>query len=142
MEDLFRKRLDELRVSTVEIQYEDWRRSYDVISADLSSAPLFFTGYGHGRPFISEQVPENYREPMVLHEIDEFEKFQRIEGRCLGALKLELEWVSSKEFFEDYIVFRLEVFNHLINFLKKDNPNSFFIPEAMKSAEHLKSLKK
>ena len=86
MKNTFKKRLEELTIETDEVEYEGRNITYAVINSDLSPSPRYFVGYGNGNPFISEEVPESYRIPMIIHEVVEFEKFNGIEGRCLEAL--------------------------------------------------------
>lgn len=111
-------------------------REYNVVSRDLSPSPKYFISHGGGKPFISDEVPGEYREFMVFHELMEYEKLPESAERCLNALKKELEKVPTK-MKNEYIKFRFEVFKNLISYLETHEPKSKFIPKAKKSLEYL-----
>jgi len=114
----------------------DGPREYDVVDRSLSPSPKFFISYNLGRPFISDEVPKEYRGFMVFHELTEFEKLRDSNDKCLNSLKSELEKVPEDKR-KDYVTFRYGTFQNLIAFLEKYEPNSSFIPEARKSLDFL-----
>lgn len=119
------------------ITFNGKQRSYSVVDRNITPAPKYFISYNKGNPFISDEVPEEFRESMVFHELTEFELLQDKPDRCLQALKSELETVPKNKK-EDYLKFRLEVFESLIDFLKKYDPNSKLIIEVNKSLKYLR----
>ena len=67
-------------------------RTYDVVDRNLGvGEPRYFISYNNGRPFISDEVPEAFRAPMVFHELMEFESLKGQPDSCLNSLKAELE---------------------------------------------------
>ncbi len=125
------------------IEFQGKQRNYQVTSRDVDSpAPPCFITYNNGTPIISEEVRANnprYEEPMVVHELAEFEKYKGQKDPCLNALKLELERVDLKDL-DDYVEFRLEVLKSLKDFLLEHTPDSEFLPELEKSIGLLKKL--
>lgn len=124
-------------LETRTIEFGGKQREYKVVDRNLDSpAPRYFISYGSGTPFISDEVPEDYREPMVLHELTEFELLTGEEDRCVKALDAELKIVP-EEIKGDYVKFRRGVFESLIKYLEQYTPDSPFIPEARKSLDRL-----
>ncbi len=130
--------LKKLEVKTIE--FNGKLREFRVVDRNVGSpAPKYFISYGNGTPFISDEVPENYRNPMVFRELTEFELLQNESDRCLKALNAELEIVP-ENLRKDYVLFRREVFESLIDYFKHYQPDSPFISEAGKSLDKLKTL--
>jgi len=78
-------------------------------------APQFpgFLGYPNGENlFISEEVPEKFRVPQLLHEIIEFTELKDQEGRCAEAIKRELETITD-DIRAKYIAYRTIFFANL-----------------------------
>lgn len=127
-----------------EIEFKETKRVYDIVERSLPGAPRFFVAYNSGRPFISEEVPEIYRPPMVFHELTEFENINPSNPeKCLYALKYELEYVKSLEYigFKEYKIFRKEVFKELISYQKERNAKATeFIRGIENSLEYLNHL--
>jgi hypothetical protein len=123
---------------TIEFLGKD--RKYDVVSKHLDSpAPRWFIGYNNGRPFISDEVRQDYQRPMVFHELAEFEILQNGNESCLEALKAELITVPVNRR-KDYVSFRKEVFRELVKYFKESEPESQLIPKLKQSLAHLEGL--
>ena len=106
---------------------------FDVVKdSGLEQMLSFFIGYNNGRPFISSEVPVDYRIPMVTHEIMEFTAYLGKPDSCLNALKDELKLVPAKQL-EEYITFRYHVFKILRNYLMKTEPSSPLIDQVRTS---------
>lgn len=118
------------------IEFEGEQRIYRIIRRDYEGAPRFFIGYNHGFPFISDEVPEKFREPMIFHELYEFEKLKDKSGRCVASLKEELKLLSPHDI-REYIEFRKGVLEELKRYLRRNEPKSEFLPELKKSIEFL-----
>jgi len=123
-----------IKIETIEFNGE--QREYDVVDRNLKGAPRYFIAYHEGRPFISDEVPQNYRPPMVFHELTEFEKLVGTDSPCLNSLKAELKIVP-EESRERYIKFRRAVFRELIEYLECNTQNREFISEVRKSLNYL-----
>lgn len=112
---------------------------YDVIKSNFQKdAPRCFISYNDGRPFISDEVPSDYRSPMVIHEIAEETRYNGKIGRCLMALGVELAHVDGD--FSTYVLFRKRVFRELIRYLEIHNDPRALLQEVRGSLEHLESL--
>jgi hypothetical protein len=122
-----------------EIKFEGEAREFDVADRNIPEAPKYFIGYNNGRPFISDEVPERFRKYMVLHELVEFEKFSEEEDSCYKALRFELMDVVDDDIYE-YVPFRAETFEHLINYLKQNESDSDLLPKVKRSCRHLNEL--
>lgn len=139
--------VEEHKIAESSLDLEGRLIPFSVISKSLKETLEidlpYFISYNNGHPFISEEVPEYYRKPMIAHEFVEFTKYAGKENRCVDALKEELSYVPllvPEDKREGYIPFRLEVFNHLLKYLNVNEPNSPFIPEVQKSVNYLKRL--
>ena len=111
-------------LKTEKIKFEGQDREYDIVSKDdpdVVGAPRWFVSYGQGLPFISDEVPEQYRQHTIFHELYEFEKIPNDRmGRCRETLVKELERVPAGEI-REYIRFRREVFEELKRYAEKIN---------------------
>lgn len=126
-------------VGTGSVEFFGRERIYDIFSRDLRGAPRFFIAYNRGNVILSEEIPEMYREFMVLHELQEFEELQGKKGRCLEALKFELKHVP-REIRGEYVIFRRETFSELLTYFEKQDGGKDFIGEVRSSFEHLNSI--
>src|SRR3989344_3216172 len=94
-------------LETRTIEFDGKQREYRVVDRNIGSpAPKYFIAYNVGIPFISDEVPQQYREPMVLHELTEFELLPNEKDRCIRALRAELKIVP-ENIKEDYMRFRI-----------------------------------
>ena len=64
--------------------------------------------------FISEEVPEEFRYPQLLHEIIEFKSYKGQPDRCRNALQKELS-VVPPDILPRYIPYRRDFFGALLN---------------------------
>jgi len=129
-------RENEVRVGQVE--YDGRQVTYTVLKKGLEPRLLGFLGQSEGNFFISEEVPEAYVEPQLIHEIIEFTELVGEKGRCLESLKRELETVPD-EIKVDYIKYRLDFFARLIEFYKESEDEDFKT-EIQASHDHLSGL--
>ncbi|MEK6843862.1 MAG: hypothetical protein AABX83_00380 [Nanoarchaeota archaeon] len=128
-----------ITLETKAIEFNEKQREFIVVDRNIGSpAPKYFISYNNGSPFISDEVPEDYRKPMVFHELTEFELLQNKTDKCLNALLAELKTIPKNKR-KDYFEFRREVFENLISFLEEYQSNSSLIPEVRKSLNHLKN---
>ena len=83
------------------------------VNKDLPGFVGCFKEGGERFFFISEDVPAQFREPQVLHEIMEFEELAECPGSCLRALKYELMLVPT-DLQDEYLRFRRNFFRRLM----------------------------
>ncbi len=122
------------------ITFDGKDREYDVMdNPEKLIVPKYFISYGGGRPFISLEIPKEYRSHMVRHELYEFEKLEDSPDRCLKSLMFELENVPHQDR-SDYIPFRARTFKNLIYFLKTQEQLSPMIHKLNKSLRYLESI--
>jgi len=126
-------------LKTRTIRFDGKDREYDVVNRNLGAdCPRWFISYGNGLPFISDEVPEEYMDHMVFHELYEFETLANHgEGKCLESLKAELERVPEDQR-KDYMNFRKGVFESLVQYLERTG--GALLPETQKSLDHLRRL--
>ena len=127
-----------IKTKTLKFGGED--RQYEVVDKNLGvDYPRWFIAYNKGIPFISDEVPEEYTEPMVFHELYEFEILPPDKVcRCLEALREELRTIP-QENRGKYMEFRRRVFESLVEFLERNGES--FLPEVRRSLEYLKKYK-
>jgi len=93
--------------------------------------------------FISEEVPEKFREPQLMHEIVEFTELKWKKWRCLQSLKYELSFIA-EDMWQEYIEYRRDFFKRLVEFHKNTKTDKFdadeFRWEIQQSYEYLKSI--
>lgn len=125
------------------VKFNGQERKYWIGPKDVGRpSPKYWIMYHQSNIWISEEVPEEFRSYMVLHELSEFEKFKDSPNSCLSALISELNF-SAKENPEkhaEYLKFRKEVFKSLINFTQENSPNSEHLGEMRKSLSLLEDL--
>ena len=114
-------------------------RNYYVLNKDVPNAPRWFIGYNKGKPFISNEIPEDYRVPMIMHEIVEFEQYGKLSGRCSGATRDELKLVANEKK-DDYIRFRIDVFKELDRFMRETKEDPIIRREIRQSISFLEGL--
>ena len=129
------------------ILYNNKPVKYTIVKKEMAPKLKWFLWYPWWEHlFISEEVPEKFREPQLIHEIVEFTELQWKKWRCLQSLKYELSLIS-EEIWNEYIEYRRDFFERLIEYYKnipsseKFDANEFR-EEIQKSYEHLVSLKK
>lgn len=90
---------------------------YAVLSGSVNKELPGFVGCfkegGERFFFISEDVPELFRGPQVLHEIMEFEELAECPGSCLRALRYELTLVPA-DLQDEYLRLRRDFFRRLM----------------------------
>jgi hypothetical protein len=106
--------------------FEGRTRIYDVVDKNLGiPCPKYFVSYNQGSPFISQEVPQNFRKYMIYHELYEFEEFDpKDEDSCLESLRKELAKVPYYNL-QEHVDFRKDTFRHLIEFVREYDKDSF-----------------
>lgn len=126
-------------VGTGQVEYDSEKIPYTILKKDLEPRLPGFLGYLNGENlFISEEVPEAFRLPQLIHEIIEFTELKGQKGRCVEALKRELETVP-EGIKKDYIRYRTDFFARLVEFYKSSNDEDFKT-EIKASHEFLRTL--
>lgn len=127
-------------VGTGEIEYGGKKIPYTILKRELAPALPGFLGYPNGEHlFISEEVPEKFRAPQLIHEIVEFTELKGQKGRCVEALKHELSVVPD-EIRQEYLEYRRIFFARLVAYYK-DSKNEEFKAEIQTSYEYLQGLR-
>lgn len=115
---------------------------YDVVNheAHESLAARWFACCDNGRPFISDEIPPQFRGPMAFHEIYERQMFpNKPRGYCRDTLVEELKTVAAKDL-PNYVRFRLGTFRELKGFYELHFSGHPFIAELELSMSHLEDL--
>ena len=123
---------------------EGVNRKYLVISRNLEPRLPMFAGYNEGLPFVSEDVPNEYRLAWIAHEIIEFEQFRNPDetwqpDHCRRALVKEMDYVISTHL-PKYLPLRLKFFKGLVEYLVQNKEPAEFIEEIKKSRDGLEVL--
>lgn len=122
-----------------EIEYNGRKILYSILQKDLVPSLPGFLWYPNGEHlFISEEVPEKFRDPQLIHEIIEFSELKDQTWRCLMALKAELEMLQ-QNIRQEYLAYRKDFFARLVEF-QKDNENEDFKAEIQASHDFLQNL--
>lgn len=112
-------------VGTGEIEHEGKRILYTILKKELAPTLPGFLGYPNGEHlFISEEVPEKFRVPQLIHEIIEFTELKGKKSRCVEALKRELS-VVPEEIKQEYLEYRRNFFAKLIEYNKNSKDEDF-----------------
>ncbi len=126
-------------VGSGEITYGDQTVPYTILKKELQPKLPGFLGYPKGEHlFISEEVPEEYRTPQLVHEIVEFTTLKGKRGRCVEALLHELA-VVPEEIRQAYLEYRTRFFERLVAY-SKDSENEEFKAEIKASYEYLQRI--
>lgn len=105
-----------------EVIFGDVSYPYAIIDPSLEKRLPNFVGFNLATNFlfISEDVPETYREFILGHEIDEFTNRPEVEGRCSLSVAAELARVPSAVM-AGYVPFRTQMFQDLISYYEAHN---------------------
>lgn len=125
---------------------EGINRKYLVVSRNLEPDLPLFVGYNKGLPFVSEEVPEEFRIGWIAHEIIEFEQFRDEDGNwlpdhCRRSLVKEMDYVS-QDILSEYLPLRLKFFTDLVYYLIVKGEPIDFIVEVEKSRKGLEEIVK
>jgi len=127
-------------VGVGEVEYKGQTIPYTILKKELAPKLPGFLGFPKGENlFISEEVPEQFRLPQLVHEIIEFTELVGQKGRCLEALKRELSIVPEK-IKQEYIEYRRDFFARLVEYYK-ESKNEDFKSEIQASYEYLQNLR-
>lgn len=127
-------------VGVGEIEYGGRKIPYTILKKESVPTLPGFLGYPKAEYlFISEEVPEEFRVPQLIHEIIEFTELTGQKGRCVEALKRELS-VIPEEIKQKYIEYRRDFFKRLIEYYKNFEDENFKA-EIQASYEFLQKLK-
>ncbi len=133
--------LKEYKVGSGRISHGGKRFSYSILRKEFELKLPGFVGFPQGHLFISEEVPENYRKPILIHEWLEFTQFAGQKGRCVKALERELDFAPKGDGCMAYLKYRELFFERLIEFYRDSNEvNDEFKLEIQGSCEFLKKL--
>lgn len=112
-------------INMEEIEYKDKKIPYTILKKEFAPQLPGFLWYPDGEYlFISEEVPEKFRKPQLIHEIVEFTELKGQKGRCLKALKTELLEVE-EAIKKEYIEYRTDFFARLIELYKNSEDENF-----------------
>jgi hypothetical protein len=99
---------------TVEVEGQTYQ--YHIMDPDLQPDLKYFLGFpGQNFLLVSSDVPEEYREHVLRHEVVEFIYHAEEVGRCVASLRQELEGVP-ESIRAAYTTFRREQFRGLVAF--------------------------
>lgn len=108
--------------------YQNKKIKYSILKKELEKNLPGFLGYHEGHLFISEEVPEKYRKPQLIHELIEFTKFKNKKGKCQTALAQEL-LIAKKEFsqeeYSEYVAYRTIFFLNLNKYYQSSSDKNF-----------------
>lgn len=125
------------------IEYEGRDYFYTILDSKVQPKLPGFLGYPDGENlFISEGVPEEFRDPQLIHEIIEYTELKGKEGRCLEALRRELEIAREKfeeEKYLEYLEYRRNFFAKLVDYYKESSDEGFKT-EIRRSYEYLEKI--
>ena len=135
-----REVIESKTICVEEILFLGEKIQYRVVSRDLQTKLPGFLGYYEGMLFISEDVPERWRVPQVIHEYVEYVHFTDVTGRCVEATKFELAFVASQlpGELQQYIQMRIDLFKNLITLYESTGGGS--TEEFRGSLAYLESL--
>lgn len=126
-------------VGSGEIEYGGKKFPYTVLRKELVPTLPGFLGYLNVEHlFISEEVPEEFRVPELIHEIIEFTELKDQKGRCVEALKREL-LIVPEGMRQRYLEYRRDFFARLIEYYKNSDDEDFRA-EIQASYEFLQGL--
>lgn len=126
-------------VGAGEFEYGGKKIPYTILKKELAPTLPGFLGYPNGEHlFISEEVPEKFRNPQLTHEVIEFAELKGKKGRCVEALRREL-LVVPEEIRQEYLEYRRNFFARLIEYYKESKDEDFK-EEIQASYEFLQSL--
>lgn len=117
---------------------------YSILKKELVPTLKWFLWQKDLNFFISEDVPENFRDPQILHEIIEFTELKWKKWRCLESLKREL-FLLDKSISQEYLKYRIDFFKSLIQYHKNTPSSEWFDADDLreeinKTYEYLKIL--
>lgn len=114
---------------------------FAIVSKELEPALPGFLGFFQKKHlFISEEVPEAFRIPQLIHEIvEESSELTGKKGRCLEALYRELRYVQGN-LVGEYIQYRRRFFFQLVNYYTGRSVDQEFLEEIINSLKYLKSI--
>lgn len=112
---------------------------YRVYDKNLNSKLSNFVGFVAGELFISEEVPEKYRNYFFLHEINCVPNIGKKNHHCVSALQYELSHVPKPDQV-DYINFRKSFFEGLIHYHENESKATWRDKLIVEMKESLKFL--
>ena len=92
--------------------------SYLVLKKEAGQPLPGFVGQDKGLPFISEEVPSEFRGFVLAHEIIEFGELAGTGNRCAEALHRELVLVPPL-IRESYVKYRRQFFERFVKFARE-----------------------
>ena len=124
-------------------EFEGKKYDYTLIDRQIQPNLPGFLGFVDGKYlFISDEVPEKFREPQLIHEVDEFTNPELVgkPGRCVESLKREFARIPD-DMKEEYIEYRKNFFHKLREFQKNnEGVDEGLKKEIITTDEYLQSL--
>ena len=127
------------QVERGDIVYGDKKYDYTVLKKVVNPALPGFLGVFNGHYLISEEVPEAFRIPQLLHEVIETTELAGQKGRCLAALQRELATISD-EMRLTYIPYRRDFFERLLVFAEQTKRDEDSLTEIRAALAYLRML--
>jgi len=117
------------------------KHEYHVLSRHLEPELLGFLGFPGGIfLFVSEDVPSAFVPFVLGHEVREFTELSGQVGRCLAALRRELEEVPN-DLRDRYIIWRRNFFERLVTYYRqRGETDTEFFKEICASLAHLRQM--
>lgn len=117
------------------LEFRDGKVSYAILKREANPKLPGFSGcweIGEEKHFfISEDIPERFRELILLHEMQEFIVLKKAPGSCLRSLLYELAFVHG-DLYEEYILYRRNFFRRLV---------PFCVDSGQYSEQHIKNVR-
>jgi len=114
--------LKSMVISVDTLTVEGQQFQYVIIRQPPEAAPALCTGYvacNRGAYFVSADIPAEYREHVLRHEMYEFGILQNCAGACRRAFHYELAHVQLQDFQgSSYIFWRRDVLGQLYTWMR------------------------
>lgn len=122
------------------VEVEGETRQYHIMDPLLEPELKYFLGFsGQKFLFVSADVPEEFREYVLRHEVLEFVHHAGEVGRCVASLRQELAGVP-ESIRAAYITFRRTQFRGLVAYYTNQEGNDDLKRELAGSLAHLEAL--
>ncbi len=135
--------LREKMVGTATLKHRGKTWTYAIIKRDLENAPKGFLGFWEDKElFISEEVPEEFREYQLRHELIEHLELTGKPRRCVEALMQEIDLVPD-EIADAYIAYRRNFFTRLVEYYSTPGNEHYdpdFLARITASRDYLNNL--
>lgn len=111
------------KVGEKTVQLDGVAYTIHILSRELAPDLVGFVGRekASGEFFASEDVPDEFFEFIMIHEIKEFTEFAGIAGRCLAAVLCEFDYAKAQlsvDRLKVYLEYRLDFFRRLVEYYR------------------------